>query len=53
MKDQKEIDCHEQSFTITKKISESIEEIEKRIILVGSYLKRSRDHFNKLGKVEN
>ena len=53
MKNQKEIDRHERSFTTIKKISKSIEEIEKKIILVDSYSKRSQNHFNEPEKAEN
>ena len=53
MKNQEEIDRYGRSFTIIKKISESIEEIGKKITFVGSYLKKSRNHFNGLEKAEN
>ena len=52
MKDQEGIDRHERSFTIIKKISKSIEEIERRTILVDSYSRRSRNHFNEPEKAE-
>ena len=53
MKNQEEIDRHERSFTTTKKISESIEEIERKAIFVDSYSGRSRDRFNESEKAED
>ena len=53
MEDQEEIGRHERSFTIIKKILESIEGIERRIILVDSYSRKSRDHSNGPEKVED
>ena len=41
MKNQEGIDHYERSFTIIKKISESIEGIERKVILVDSYSGKS------------